>query len=493
MSAQSGRRVLVNTSALTAASFWRIIASFGAQILVARLLSVAALGDFALMLAWLHVAQVASEAGLPVWMVRELVGKPERRRALWRHVLGLQVMLALLAALGLILLAWLLPAGMPSPALVAIAAASLPFYAVMSATLALFESAEAFHLVFVVDVTTNALLLAATALLLWSGYGLTALFAALTLLQLFAALFALWMLRRSKLAHGDGQSVANDTRRTWRATLRSSGSYFTLAITDVLQQRADLLLLGALLSPVAVGLYAAASSIVRVAIKLIQAYWRALFPTLGRLHEGDEPTRFTQLAAIGLRYGATLAVGFSLALTFLAPWLTPLLFGSDFSDASLLLAVMVWSSPFYFYEAYVVTLLLVQRRQRSAVNIAIAHLALLIGALLLLVGGWGALGGAIANVVAAAAAAVQGAFMLRSGNPVEERGVLVRLLLATVVAFGAGSASWWLLQNRGVGVPWASNASALLSLLIYAAVAFLARLLRAEDVTRIRQSLARQS
>lgn len=502
MSAQSGRRVLINTTSLTGASLWRIATSFVTQVMVARLLSAAAFGDFAVTLAWLHIGQIITEAGLPAWMVRELAGKSQDRRAIWRHVLGIQVVLALLSAIVLLVIAWLLPSYMPPLPLIALAVTSLPFYAVMSATLALFESAESHHLVFVVDVTVNALLFITTVILLLLGYGLAAIFAALALVQIFSSLFSLWILRWSRLLADSPTGVTRDTPPTWRTTLRASASYFTLAFTDVLQQRADLLLLGAVLSPTATGLYAAASSIVRVAIKLIQAYWRALLPTLSRQHEessagsasvGSASAGYGTLAEIALRYGGFLVCGATVALSLLAPWIVPLLFGNEFAEASVLLQAMVWSAPFYLWEGYAITLLLVVRRARRAAGVTIAHLLLLVGAMAALVWLWGALGGAIANVVAAALAALYAAWLLHKGNQTLSPGVLVRLIVACGLALGAG----WIGQQAMIASGWDDEAavfvSTLCAIVVFVGSAFVTRLLGAKDASRMRRILARNA
>ena len=77
----TGRRVLVNTGALTSASLWRIAMSFILQLLIARRLGVEALGIYTTAMAYLNVSQVVTELGLPALLVRDLAQEPWRRRS----------------------------------------------------------------------------------------------------------------------------------------------------------------------------------------------------------------------------------------------------------------------------------------------------------------------------------------------------------------------------------------------------------------------------
>lgn len=496
----TSRRIVINTTSLTAASFWRIAVSFVLQLLVARQLDAAALGVFALMLAWLQIGQIAAEAGLPAWMVRECAGHPERRRGMLALVTRLQVLLSLCMAVLFVVAAWLLPALFPPLPLVAITMLSLPLYAVMSASLALFESAESLARVFVVDVATNTLLLATSAAMLFMGYGLGALFAALVVCQLFSALLALYLVWRSRLLTG----VRQNTAPGWREALQASRAYFTVAFADVLQQRADLLLVGAVASPAATGLYAAAVSIVRVLLKVVQAFWRALYPTLGRLHgDGEDAAEsassggYRALHTLALRLALAATVGVAVIVTPLAGEIARLLFGNDFAAAGTALMVLIWSAPLYTWETYAVTRLMAQRAAHAAMWISLAHLGALVVLLPLLTWRWEIAGAASASVLAALAGSAAGFWLLRVWNDARLAGVLLRFAACALL----GALGGVLMRN---GISWLGSAGApdsVLSALAVASVALLIylialialRLLSASDVQQFRRVLQRQS
>ena len=101
MQSQTGRRVLVNTGALASSSLWRIAISFVLQILIARTLGISQLGQYISTLAFLNVAQIVSELGLPNLLVRDLAQLPHQRRAHFLAALRMQLASALLTWLAL--------------------------------------------------------------------------------------------------------------------------------------------------------------------------------------------------------------------------------------------------------------------------------------------------------------------------------------------------------------------------------------------------------
>jgi O-antigen/teichoic acid export membrane protein len=186
--------------------------------------------------------------------------------------------------------------------------------------------------------------------------------------------------------------------------VRGALPYYGIALADVAQQRADVLLLGLLAGPAVTGLYAGASSVVRVLSKLVQSYWRALYPTLSRLHATDAP------AFDRLRRGALLlAVGLSAAAaglgSVLAAPLFPLVFGPEFAASVPVFTLLVWSAPAYAISLYAVYVLLVAHRPRPALAVTLTNLVLTVLLLPPLAAAWGAPGAAAASLAAGVAAA----------------------------------------------------------------------------------------
>lgn len=410
-------RVARNVAALGGANVGRILVAFALQVLVARFLGPSGLGNYAVAQALLHVAQITSEAGQPARRVRDMAQWPRRRRALFTHTVVIQFAFACLAWALLALVAQALPINAELRRALIVVGATLPSYAFYSASETLFEAAERMELEFVVEVTTNALLLAATAWALWRGGGLVAVMAAAVGVQAASVVLCAWLVRRRRSLLFPAPQEAAALR--YSASVREAMPYYGIALADVAQQRADVLLLGLLAGPSLTGIYAGASSVVRVLTKLAQSYWRALYPTLSRLYGGGDPAferlrRGALLAALGASSVAA-ALG-----SLLAAPLLPRVFGADFAASAPVFAILVWVAPAYVTSLYAVYLLLTAHRPRRALAVTLANLGLTVVLLPPLAARWGAPGAAAAVVLAGAATAGTGLALL--GAALRRRG-----------------------------------------------------------------------
>ena len=473
-SGSTGRRVIMNTSALAAGNFWRIGAAFLVQVLIARRLGLVALGAYAVTLAWLNVAQVVAEAGLPGLLVREVSGRPHLRRAWFMRVLTIQVMIALLGWAALAAIALLAPPG-GDRALLIIGGVSLPLYALFSAVASIFEASERMERILVAEALSNVVLLVGAAVVLWMGMGVAAVLWVTVGAQATALATGLLLLQRGHFLAQPQEAEA----LPWRETLQRATPFFGLSLTDVLQQRSDLLLLGLFAPPLVTGAYSAANSIVRVGIKAVNGWWRALYPTLARLHD-NAPTSFARLDELALRFGAAMALPAAALGTVASSAIVAVVFGAAYGASALPLALLLWTAPLYHWEQRAVILLVVTRRPRSALAVALVQLLALLLALPPLTLAWGAAGAALAGIISGLAGAAAGGWMqVHAGLPLR-LGSVMRPTLAAL----AGAALAALL-------PLAWPLGMLVGGLVYLLVGRLLRAFTAHDVALLQQALRR--
>ncbi|MCS6826245.1 MAG: oligosaccharide flippase family protein, partial [Caldilinea sp.] len=425
----TGRRVLINTGALTGASLWRILISFVLQVLIARRLGVEGLGHYTIALAYLNVGQVISELGLPTLLVRDLAQNPTHRRVYFLRLLGIQILAGLLVWLALIGLGIVLPFGPVTATSLWLVGASLPLYAVTSATQTLFQAGERMELVMGVEVTINTLILLISLGVLWLGGDELALIGVLIITQAISAILCLTLLARSRLLALPQEPVSIKPCML----LRQTAPFFGLAISDVLLQRLDILLLSVIAGPAVTGVYSAAYNIVRVLMKLIQSFWRALYPTLSRLHRHSQE-RYLRLRTLSLRFGL-LAVLPAASISFgAAAGILQTLFGADYGASVEVYRWLIWAAPLFLLEVYATTVLMIERRLRASLWISGAHILatlIFLPGLTLLAGAGGA---GLAVVLAGATGALLGAWLLhthRFVSPVDKKG---GLLLATLLS-----------------------------------------------------------
>jgi len=399
--AHTGRRVLINTGALTGASLWRIAISFVLQVVIARQLGIEGLGHYTIALAYLNVSQVIVELGLPTLLVRDLAQHPTQRRVYFRWQLGIQLLTSFLVWLGLVVLSVTLPFVPATATALWLVGASLPFYAVTSAAETLFQAGERMELVMGVEVVINTLILAVSLGALWSGGDELALIAVIIVTQALSASICLLLVARSRLLAAPQAHTPVDLR----TLLRRTSPFFGLALSDVLLQRLDILLLGFIAGPAVTGIYSAAYNVVRVLMKLIQSFWRALYPTLSRLQR-HAPDRYVRLQALSLRFGL-IAVLPMAAISFgIAPDLMRLLFGGDYGASAAVYRILIWAAPLFLVEVYAITLLMIEHQLRASLWVSALHIAGILLLVPILTQAAGANGAAVGVIAAGALGAL---------------------------------------------------------------------------------------
>lgn len=403
-----GRRVVVNTGALAAANLGRIVVSFLIQLVVARHLGLDALGQYTVAMAYLNISQVLCEAGLPLWVVREIAHRPTHRRAYFRRTLALQWIAAALVWLALTGLITVLPYPLATRQAIFLIGLSLPFFAVASVAGTIFQAGERLDLLLVVEIITNGLILLASVVvilradteILRAG-AVVRLLAIVVAAQGVSVLVALGLLKRSRLMAVPQEPV---TLSLWQMA-RQAASFFGLSLADTLLQRLDILLLSLLGDPRLIGLYSAAYNLVRVGVKLVQSVWRALYPTLARLVQ-SAPTHGLRLGQDTLRYGLMVTIAGAAVTPGIAEELLSLIYGaSDPADAAVgaqTLAWLVWVLPLLVIQLYISTQLVIGGRARAALSMTLVNIVLL-GVLLPLLARWaGAPGAAWGTLLAQA-------------------------------------------------------------------------------------------
>ena len=411
-----GRRILVNTGALASANLWRIVVSFLVQLFVARRLGLEALGEYTVAMAYLNISQVLCEMGLPLWMVRKLAQAPFLRRAYFRRGALLQTGAALVLWALLAGLVTLLPYTESTRTAIFWVGASLPLFAVTSATATIYQAAERMTLAFVIEFVTNSLILLFSLWGLWQGHGVADLLLIVVIAQGIGMVVGLALLWHSKLL----AAPQNRASLPLGEAVAGALPFFGLSLTDVLLQRIDILLLSFLGDARLLGAYSAAYNLVRVAGKLLQSVWRGVYPTLARLYP-TAPAQAQRVARQLFGVGIGLCTLGALLVAVLATPILRLIYGISAGEAdstansvvATVLALLIWHAPLFFLELYATTWLLVVARARSALGLALLHVFLL--ALLLPTGATlgGAVGAAWGTVAAQGVAAAASFWLMR--------------------------------------------------------------------------------
>lgn len=471
---QTGRRVLVNTGALTSASLYRIGMSFVLQLLIARRLGVDGLGHYTIAMAYLNVSQVISELGLPALLVRDLAQAPTHRRSYFRAQLGIETLAAVLTWGGLVLLSLVLPYNETTRIGLWLVGASLPLFAISSVAQTLFQAGERMELVMWIELLVNTLILGFSIVVLWRMPDELALIAVIVVAQAIASAVCVLLVWRSRLLRGEQEVVPVN----YPQLLRQATPFFGMSMGDVLLQRLDILLLSIVAGPTVTGVYSAAYNVVRVLMKLVQSFWRALYPTLSRLHAQSE-AQYQRLARLSLRYGLVMLLPMATVGAVVAGGALNLIFGGDYAASAEVFQILIWAAPLFLLENYATTLLMVERHLRASLLVLALHVGATIVLLPPLTQLTGADGAAWAVVGAGAIGALFGIWTLRRlGLPLQVTrfwGMALAALLAGAVAMFLPAA--WYLQALVGGV-------------VYAVVCWLTGVLSMSDLNTLRSTLS---
>lgn len=474
---QTGRRILVNTSALAGSSLWRIVTSFVLQLVIARQLGVLGLGQYTIALAYLNVCQVLTELGLPALLVRDLAQMPWLRRSYFRLAVGIQIGAGFLIWGGLMLVTTLLPFSAAAQTVLWIVGASLPFYAVTSVTQTIFQAGERMELVMGVELLINTcILLLSVVVIVWGGTT-QALAVVLVVTQIISATLGLVLLKRSGLFALPQEPL----HWQWSLLWRRAGPFYGLALADVLLQRMDIVLLSIIGGEAVTGIYGAAYNLVRVGLKLVQNFWAALYPTLSRLYR-QAPQHYTRLCNFSLRYAllcllAVAALGIGVTHHALG-----LIYGAGYHEAAFVLEILIWSAPLYLLENYTQTLLMVEHRPFQSLLITGLHLVTLVCLMPLLTPPLAATGAAWAVLVAGGVGALV-SFQLLQRHQMPH--TVAKPYIMTALALGSTLLSLYL----PLSWPW----RLLLGALLYLIIAWRTGLIAKDDWQLVRRVLVKPS
>jgi O-antigen/teichoic acid export membrane protein len=442
------------------------------QLFIARALGLQALGQYTIALAYLNVCQVVSELGLQTLLVRDLAQVPSQRRSYFRLTLRLRLLISVVIWASLWGLTWLLPFDETTQMALRLVGATLPFYAVTATCQMLFQAGERMEFVMSIEVVINTLIIGCSLALLWLNSGVIALIGLLIVTQALSAAVCALLLMRSDLLAPPQETVSLSLLVLWRR----AAPFYGLALADVLLHRLDILLLSLFGGAALTGIYSAAYNVVRVLIKVIQSIWQALYPTLSRLHH-HAPQRYHRLCVQSVRYGMILVLPAVAVAAGVADELLTAIYGAHSVPVVSVFRVLLWMAPTFLLETYAILLFMVEHKPFYSLLLTALHLIGLLLCLPLLLVSYGAVGAALAALIASGGGAALGLVLLRSRRMPLQFVKMPHLLLITALVGCAGAF---------LPLPWLLRTTAAIS--VYCALLWITGLLTRADVQRVRQA-----
>jgi O-antigen/teichoic acid export membrane protein len=481
------RQVGADFAALT--SGWLVRGALGllASILTARALAPADLGRYAFLVWLAGLLAIALSLGFPTTVTRytaEAVGarRPGVAGALLGVVVRWQTSLALLTVLALAACALAAPAAWRLPLLMT--ALSIPSLVLHGSVAAFLSGLQAFRWQAALGVVTLALQLVLFALVATLGGGVAGFLLAHAIANGVGLAAVATLARREGRRVGAWPASPPDTAGDARGEmLRYARTVSALVVLDaVVWQRTEVAFLQMLGTPADVAFYALAFGVAAQVSRIPYHASVVLFPTFPALVGAGRAAELAALHGTAMRYlvllGAPLAVG--LAVT--APALARLLWGPAYAPAGLVLGLLALGSLPAFAAGASPAVLHALRRQDRLVRQGVVAAAVDVVLALALVPVAGALGAAVANVVAQGLGSV---LAIRAAVAVAGAGVpggaLVRILAAAAL-MGVAAAAPIVTVGGAAGL----TAAVLVGGVVYPLALRALRALTREDLDRVR-------
>ena len=429
------------------------------SILVARALGAERLGEYAYAMGLVGLFALLPNLGINPVVTRAVAARPEDEGAVLPTAVKTQAALAILVACAIPLFAALLPAQPVPLAYVALAATQLALGTLGWPYLAVLAGRGAFARVAAVELLSALLGTACLVGALLVAGGVSGVLAAHVVAAGIAALLARLLTpparrdpRRPVLRLGD--------------LVRQAAPFGATAAVQGLYTRLDVLLLGQLASPRAVGLYSVAYKAPNLLTYVGSTVAGPLFPLMAQTGTTENPVAFQRaVRALGV-----VGPGVALALSGLAAPILGLLYGAEYEAAAPLLVLLAWSAAANWLYAPFAVALQARRCEGWWLASLIAALAANAAGNLWMIPRWGALGAAAATFVSELALVALGAGLLASRLRILPAW---RATMGGLVATALGCVALWL----GGG----GSAGTVMALVAYAVPLFALRIVTAED------------
>lgn len=393
---------------------------------IARYLGPVQFGQYSFALAFIAIFSVVGTLAVDANVVRDIVKEPSAKYEILGTATFLKFLSGLLAvALCMVAIIVLRPEDAVVKWLVIILAAGIVLQAME--TIALWFQAQvqskytiwAKNIAFIIMASAKSTLVLLNAPIVafaWAGLA-EALLSTLALIIVY---------------HVTGQRISTwlfDVHRA-KVLLIESWPLLISALTVVLYQRMDVIMLGEMHSEAAVGIYGAATRISEAWYFIPMALVASLQPSIMQAKENSEELFQTRLRNV-YNLMSALSISVATVVTLFADKLVRLLFGQSYEAAGAVLVVHVWAAVAVSLGVASSQYLIVENLQKISMYRTTIGLICNLGLNLLLIPAYGALGAAVATLISYSVATlfmgvfVQGrqqtVMMLRSLNPLEWR------------------------------------------------------------------------
>ncbi|AFI84261.1 oligosaccharide flippase family protein [Methylophaga nitratireducenticrescens] len=350
------------------------------------------LGEFSTLFTYFMFILQLPLLGLHIVLARRVATEPDTISLQFTNALAI----AMPVSLGLMLLIGgiglnLYPESMHN-AFWLVGLSSLPMAFAVAAE-AVLTGKENMHVIAWVNIIETVLRVVICLILVWMGYGVTALFLAFLGAKLLAV-FIYWF--RGGLKDEFEINFFNLTEII--AYLRQSPMFFGILILSVGIGRFDFIFLSLLASMQDVGMYSPPFKIYEMGLMVPSVLTLVLFPVFSRMFT-DSQKNFEQLYQTMFQVTFIFGLPLVLILALSADWIVPLIFGSGYVAGSGVLQILAFAILFIAMDQVLTVVVLAAHRESLELKILCVSFAVYLIMLLVLIHFMSFYGAALATLL----------------------------------------------------------------------------------------------
>lgn len=338
LSPASERGRMVRSAGMTAAlKVGATLIAFGASLIYARALGPHGYGLYAYVIAWASIITIPVTLGLPGYLVREGAKMPASVDWLCRWADKRVIIAGIVAAIFMACI-WFIPQAADARELFVIAALLPLITALQQIRSALLRARNRIaRSQWPNMIAGPALMLAVLAILWWVRGRLypVEVIAAMVGAALLALIINGFQLRHARIA-------CTRTPET-SVRLRAALPFMWLGGMYLLNNRVDLIMLGAINGAHDAGIYAIATRAAMLVMFVMQAANMTLAPRIARLYHSGDHVLLQRMITSAARRVLLLSLPLAVVLLALAWWLLYYLYGAEFTSAALPLQILAGS------------------------------------------------------------------------------------------------------------------------------------------------------
>jgi PST family polysaccharide transporter len=420
--------VVRNAFSMVAVTVVERAAGFAIFLAIARWMGPDSLGTYAMALSFLAVFTPIAHLGQRFILIREVARSPEDSERYLLHSSILTSGAAIVSVAAMILAAWALGYSHGTLTLLAAGAVTLWPESLVDVAESVVKAWERMEMVGILRSSIAISRVVVSIYLLISGFGLVALF-----LTMAAHYAALWLLYLVLVLKPKFPRVRPDVGFV-RSLSAASVTFLAMSMLSALYKSGDVLVLYHVTTPADVGVYSAASRLVRLVNLLAPAIVLALVPGLSAAYGDRRMEDFGRLFRPSFKVFAMTGAFLAIVSTELARPIVSVTYSSGYEGAVIILRVLTWTFPLAFANALLFQTLVASDQERTSLRIVTVNLAVLVASLLLLTPALGSLGAAIGVLLAYATGFVQNLWHVHSHLSLDVLDIMPRVLLCASAA-----------------------------------------------------------